>query len=146
MFLPMWINEISQNQDKSINEKSVSSISTNWSIQSISIKSFTDFYQFINWQIDTDFCQLTTPGYTRMSDCNNQCYYSPHYFRWMYFVRLPTVWPGGIPTKLISGDHMSLVDEEIFALQDKGLLSPVPMNLVNSFHPFLPVWHCETYL
>ena len=146
MFLPMWINEISQNQDKSINEKSVSSISTNWSIQSISIKSFTDFYQFINWQIDTDFCQLTTPGYTRMSDCNNQWYYSPHYFRWMYFVRLPTVWPGGIPTKLISGDHMSLVDEEIFALQDKGLLSPVPMNLVNSFHPFLPVWHCETYL
>ena len=146
MFLPMWINEISQNQDKLINEKSVSSISTNWSIQSISIKSFTDFYQFINWQIDTDFCQLTTPGYTRMSNCNNQCYYSPHYFRWMYFVCLPTGWPGGIPTKLISGDHMSLVDEEIFALQDKGWLSPVPMNLVNSFHPFLPVWHCETYL
>jgi len=40
---------------------------------------------------------------------------------------------------------MSLVDEDIFALQDKGLLSPVPMNLVNSLHPFLPVWHCETY-
>ena len=123
MFLLMWINEISQNQDKSINEKVCH--------QFLPIDRYNQYQSnhlltFINWQIDTDFCQLTTPGYTRMSDCNNQCYYSPHYFRWMYFVRLPTVWPGGIPTKLISGDHMSLVDEEIFALQDKGLLSSVP--------------------
>ena len=50
MFLPMWINEIGKSQDKSINEKTVSSISTNWSIQSISIKS--DLLFFINLSID----------------------------------------------------------------------------------------------
>ena len=39
MFLPIWIDEIGKNQDKSISETSVSSISTDLSIQSISIKS-----------------------------------------------------------------------------------------------------------
>ena len=39
MFLPIWIDEIGKNQDKSMNETSVSSISTDWSNQSISIKS-----------------------------------------------------------------------------------------------------------
>ena len=38
-------------------------------------------------------------AYTRMGDFNNRCYYSPDYFRRMYWVHLPTVWPGGIPTK-----------------------------------------------
>ena len=49
-------------QDKSINETSVSSISTNWSIL---IKS--DLPIFINllidWQIDTDFYRWTTLGF-----------------------------------------------------------------------------------
>ena len=40
------------------------------------------------------------PAYTRMGDFNNRCYYSPDYFRWMYWIHLPTVWPGGVPTKL----------------------------------------------
>ena len=40
----------SVNLDKSINEASVSSISTDWSIQSISIKS--DLLIFIDWLID----------------------------------------------------------------------------------------------
>ena len=39
MYLPMQVDEIGQNQNKSINETSVSSISTDWSLQSISIKS-----------------------------------------------------------------------------------------------------------
>ena len=38
-YLPVQIDEIGKNLDKSINETSVSSISTDWSIQSISIKS-----------------------------------------------------------------------------------------------------------
>ena len=50
MFLPIWIDEISKNQDKSINETSVSSISTDWSNQSISIKS--DLPIFIDLSID----------------------------------------------------------------------------------------------
>lgn len=37
MFLPIWIDKIGKNQDKSLNEMSVSSISTDWPIQSISI-------------------------------------------------------------------------------------------------------------
>ena len=39
MYLPISIDEIAKNQNKSINETCVSSISTDWSIQSISIKS-----------------------------------------------------------------------------------------------------------
>ena len=39
MFLPIWIDETGRNQEKSINETSVSSICTDWQIQSISIKS-----------------------------------------------------------------------------------------------------------
>ena len=39
MYLLISIDEIAKNQNKSINETSVSSISTDWSIQSISIKS-----------------------------------------------------------------------------------------------------------
>ena len=50
MFLPIWIDEIGKNQDKSISEKSVSSISTDWSIQSISIES--DLLIFIDLSID----------------------------------------------------------------------------------------------
>ena len=50
IFLPIWIDEIGKNQDKSINETSVSSISTDWSIQSISIKS--DLPIFIDLSID----------------------------------------------------------------------------------------------
>ena len=50
MFLPIWIDEIGKIQDKSISEKSVSSISTDWSIQSISIKS--DLLIFIDLSIN----------------------------------------------------------------------------------------------
>ena len=50
MFLPIWIDEIGKIQDKSISQKSVSSISTDWSIQSISIKS--DLLIFIDLSID----------------------------------------------------------------------------------------------
>ena len=73
MFLPIWIDEIGRNQDKSINQTSVSSISTDWPIQSISIKiiRFTDFHRFIDWQINTDFYRLTTPGLTLPSRCKN---------------------------------------------------------------------------
>ena len=39
MYLLISIDEIAKNQNKSINETCVSSISTDWSIQSISIKS-----------------------------------------------------------------------------------------------------------
>ena len=50
MLLPIWVDEMGKNQDKSINEKSVSSISTDWSMQSISIKS--DLLIFIDLSID----------------------------------------------------------------------------------------------
>ena len=51
MFLPVWINEIGNSQDKLlINETSVSLISTDWLIQLISIKS--DVPIFINLSID----------------------------------------------------------------------------------------------
>ena len=50
MFFPIWIDKIGKIQDKSISEKSVSSISTDWSIQSISIKS--DLLIFIDVSID----------------------------------------------------------------------------------------------
>ena len=65
MFLPIWIDEIGKIQDKAISEKSVSSISTDWSIQSISIKS--DLLIFIDVSIDrsTNFYRLTTPGVSR---------------------------------------------------------------------------------
>ena len=45
MFLPIWIDEIGKIQDKSISEKSVSSISTDWSIKS-------DLLIFIDVSID----------------------------------------------------------------------------------------------
>ena len=60
MFIPIQIDKIGKNQDKSIKKMSVSSISTDLSIQSISIKS--DLPIFIDWQIDTDFYRLTIPG------------------------------------------------------------------------------------
>ena len=61
--LPIKIDGIGKNLDKSINEPSVSSISTDWSIQSISYQiRFTDFYRFIDLQMDTDLYRLTTPG------------------------------------------------------------------------------------
>ena len=50
IFLLIWINEMGKNQDKSINKTSVSLISTNWFIQSISIKS--DLLIFIDLSID----------------------------------------------------------------------------------------------
>ena len=62
LFFPIWNDEIGKNQDKSINETSVSSISTDWSIQSISIKSDLLIFIDLYWQIDTDFYRLTTPG------------------------------------------------------------------------------------
>ena len=53
IFLPIWIDEIGKNQDKSINETSVSSISTDWSIQSNQINQFkSDPPIFINATID----------------------------------------------------------------------------------------------
>ena len=68
MFLPIWIDEIGKNRDKSMNETSVSSISTDWSNQSISIKSdlpiFIDLsiYKsipiFIDWPL-RDFVAVT---------------------------------------------------------------------------------------
>ena len=146
MFLPMWIDEIGKNQDKSINEKSVPSISSDWSIQSISIKS--DLLTFINSSIDKSILifinwllqdihewATVTINATILHTISGEC---------IEFVSQPFD-QVAYPQNSISGDHMSLVDEKIFALQDKGLFSPVPMNLVNSFHPFLPVWHCETY-
>ena len=53
MFLPIGIDEIGKNQDKSINETSVLSISTDSSIQSISFKSdliyrFFSIYRMTN--------------------------------------------------------------------------------------------------
>ena len=69
MFLPIWIDEIGKNRDKSMNETSVSSISTDWSNQSISIKSdlpiFVDLSIdksisiFIDWPL-RDFVAVTT--------------------------------------------------------------------------------------
>ena len=63
MFLPIWIDEIGKNQDKSINETSV--IDFYRLIEPIDINQirFTDFYWFIDRQIDTDFYRLTTPGF-----------------------------------------------------------------------------------
>ena len=53
MFLAIWIDEIGRNLDKSINETSVSSISTDWWIQSIPIKSdMSDLPIFIDLSID----------------------------------------------------------------------------------------------
>ena len=56
-----------KNEDQSINEKIVSSISTDWSIQLISIKSLSDLSRLIDWQIDTDFYRETTPVYSEQS-------------------------------------------------------------------------------
>ena len=50
MFIPIQIDKIGKNQDKSIKKMSVSSISTDLSIQSISIKS--DLPIFIDLSID----------------------------------------------------------------------------------------------
>ena len=51
--LPIWMDEMGKNQVKSINATSVSSISTDWSIQSIWIKSdlpiFIDLSIVIDW-------------------------------------------------------------------------------------------------
>ena len=54
MFLPIRIDEIGKNQDKSINETSVSSISTDWSIQSNQINQSikSDLPIFIDASID----------------------------------------------------------------------------------------------
>ena len=53
IFLPILIDEIGKNQDKSINETSVSSISTEWSIQSNQINQFkSDSPIFIDASID----------------------------------------------------------------------------------------------
>ena len=61
----IWIDKNGKNQDKSINETNVSSISTDWLIQSISIKSDLSIFidLFIDCQIDTDFYRWTTPGF-----------------------------------------------------------------------------------
>ena len=64
MFLPIWIDEIGKNKDKSINETSLSSISTDWSIQSISIKPLNDFSRFIDWQIRYRFLSIDYSGST----------------------------------------------------------------------------------
>ena len=53
-----------KNQDKSINETSVSSISTDWSIESISIRSLNDFSRFIDWQIRYWFLSIDYSGST----------------------------------------------------------------------------------
>ena len=50
MFLLIWINETGKNQDKLINEMSVSSISTDWSPQLMSVE--TDLPIFIDLSID----------------------------------------------------------------------------------------------
>ena len=47
---PIWINEIGKNQDKLINVMSVSSISTDWSTQLMSVE--TDLPIFIDLSID----------------------------------------------------------------------------------------------
>ena len=87
VFLPIWIDKIGKNQDKSINETSVSSISTGWSIQSIAMKSLSDFSRLIDWQIDTDFYRETTPGYSEQSTVSLKGI--------LLLDRLPTMW---IPT------------------------------------------------
>ena len=55
MFFPIWIDEIGKNQDKSINETSVSSISPDWSKESISIKSVKISLDLSIDKSDTDF-------------------------------------------------------------------------------------------
>lgn len=53
MYLPNEIDEIGKIRDKSMNETSVSSMSTtDWSVQSISIKSDIDLPIFIGLSID----------------------------------------------------------------------------------------------
>ena len=57
------IDEIGKNQEKSIKKRSVSSISTDWFIESISIKSdLPIFIELLIDQIDIDFYRLTNPG------------------------------------------------------------------------------------
>ena len=62
LFFPIWIDEIGKNQDKSVDETSVSSISTDWSKQPVSITSDLPIFIDLYWQIDTDFYRLTTSG------------------------------------------------------------------------------------
>ena len=70
------INEIGKNQDKSIKKTSVSSISTNWSIQSISINS--DLPIFIDLSIDKSIRWVNSAIYNWTliikSVCNNEQY------------------------------------------------------------------------
>ena len=75
MFLPIWIDEIGKNQDKSINETSV--IDFYRLIEPIDINQirFTDFYWFIDLQIDTDLYRLTTPGF-RFRHCTTTAWNS----------------------------------------------------------------------
>ena len=62
MFLPIWIDEIGKIQDKS-----ECVIDFYRLIDTIDINQirFTDFYRCIDWQIDTNFYRLTTPGVSR---------------------------------------------------------------------------------
>ena len=57
------IDEIGKNQDKSIKNECV--IDFYRLIDTIDINqiTFTDFYRFIDWQINIDFYRFTTPGY-----------------------------------------------------------------------------------
>ena len=57
MFLLIWIDEIGKIKDKLLNETSVSWISTDWSLKSISIKS--DLPIFIDISIDKSITIFT---------------------------------------------------------------------------------------
>ena len=78
MFLPICIYEISRNQDKLIKNTSVSSISTDWSIQSISTKS--DLPIFIDLSIDYSGIALRRSVKNLESNENNIEYFT--WFNW----------------------------------------------------------------
>ena len=96
MFFPIWIDEIGKNQDKSINETSVSSISADWSIESISIKSLNDFSRFIDWQIRYRFLSIHYSGSPMChSTVSLKSILRLDNSILNFFLRLPTMW---IPT------------------------------------------------
>ena len=70
--LPIQINEISNNQDKSINETSVSSISTDWSIQSIQSNQINRFLLIYRLTNRCQFLSIDYSGFiawSSQSDC-----------------------------------------------------------------------------
>ena len=65
MYLPISIDEIAKNQNKSINETCVSSISTDWSIQSISIKSDLPIFFYLSIEKSIPILVIDYSGISR---------------------------------------------------------------------------------